>query len=101
MSSFQIILDGSALSYATQSLFDLTKFYSALKDVISVNPSLNSLNLKLVSPNTYPTLVPKNLFHLTLNKRIPTENRTYLQNAIKSFITQNSIRNYFKIIFIL
>lgn len=90
--SFQIVLNGSTLSYATQSLFDLNTFYQKLKEFNSLFPSLS--NLVLVSPNVYPVLDPKNLFHLTLTKRIASSNRTYLQNTILSFITQNSIGNF-------
>ena len=90
--SFLITLNGSTLSYATQSLFDLNTFYSKLKELNAVAyPSLSSLTL--ISSNAYPILDMKNLFHLALTKRIASNNRTYLENQIKSFIIQNQISN--------
>ena len=84
-------MNGVVLSFATQSLFDLNKFYTTLSQVITTNAGLNTLNLNLISPNTYSIVQIGNLFHLTLTKRIASKNRTFLQNAIKTFINQNQM----------
>lgn len=84
-------MNGVVLSFAIQSLFDLNKFYTTLSQVITTNAGLNTLNLNLISPNTYSIVQIGNLFHLTLTKRIASNNRTFLQNAIKTFINQNQI----------
>ena len=75
-------------------MFDLNRFYTALANLVTLDSSLSPLSLNLVSPNVYPIREVNNVFNITLTRRIAYNNATYFQNAIKTFINQNAIRNF-------
>ena len=91
--TFNIVLNGTELSYATQSLFDFGLFQQTLQAAINADPQLSVQNLQVLT-NLTPVIDPTNLLHLTLNNQLSILDKATLETQIKMFITQNKIGFY-------
>jgi len=90
-SSFQIFLNTTLLSQATQTLFDVTSFYSALQRRIDATPTMTSLGLKVLNSNQIAYFKPLDLIQLRMTSRLSFSDVTVLPDVYTSFIQTNKI----------
>jgi len=88
-SSFQLFLNASLLSQATQTLFDVATFYAALQRRIDATPTL--AGLRVLNSNQVSYLVPSDLIRLRTTSRLSFSDVTVLPAVYTSFIRANKI----------
>ena len=89
---FVILVNNTIVSYATQSLINIPSFYNSLQIAINADPTLGPKQIDLVQPNIEPVVMPSNLFHLTLTKRLSVNDAYTLGTLVSNFINQYAIR---------
>ena len=94
LTDFQIIINGSIVSYATQSLFDEQKFYTYIQRQILLNTQLKLLNFRVFNPSLQPILGIESMLRIPITTRLLVEDQIYFEKTVAKFITNKSIGVY-------
>jgi hypothetical protein len=92
MSTFNIYINDTRLSFAMQRSFDPAELYFMIQQYVFSSIALRSMGLTAYSPIISPVLMPfKDLLHVRLTTPGIREDRWTMEYVINNWITSNAI----------